>query len=139
MAKRTKGDKAKDVFNCTDSERAVFEAGIKLGGIYHQFIGATVSPENVAHLEKTIVEGTRYQPFVEEISAHVDRSELRAKTDPYDYQTVTGKMLRIRIVTRYGDARAVCELKYLPDMKYPLMYVKEVTRPGKPSGGVKKR
>ena len=121
-------DKAKDLFNCTDSERAVFEAGIKLGGIYHQFIGATVTPENVAHLEKVIVEGARYQPFVESIEAHVDRTELRQKSDPYDYQTITGKMLSVRIVTHYGTARAVCELKWLPDMHYPLMYVKEVTK-----------
>lgn len=127
MVKRTRDDKAKKLFKCTDSERAVFEAGIKLGGLYHQFIGATVSPENVAHLEKTIEEGTRYQPFVESITAHIDRSELRAKADPYDYQTITGKMLQIRIVTRYGNARAVCELRYLPHLKYPLMCVKEVT------------
>ena len=120
-------DKAKDLFNCTDSERAVFEAGIKLGGIYHQFIGATVTPENVAHLEKVIEEGARYQPFVESIEAHVDRTELRGKSDPYDYQTITGKMLSVRIVTHYGTARAVCELKWLPDLHYPLMYVKEVT------------
>ena len=139
MATVTKGDKAKGIFNCSDSERAVFEAGIKLGGIYHQFIGATVTPENVGHLEKTIVDGTRYQPFVEDIEAHIDRSELRAKADPYDYQTITGKMLSIRIVTRYGDARAVCELKYLPNMKYPLMYVKEVTRGPGAAGKAKKR
>jgi hypothetical protein len=139
MATPVKGDKAKDLFNCTDSERAVFEAGIKLGGIYHQFIGATVTPENVEHLERTITEGTRYQPFVEGIEAHIDRTELKAKSDPYDYQTVTGKMLSIRIVTRYGNARAVCELKYLKDMRYPLMYVKEVTRAEASSTGAKKK
>ena len=122
-----KRDKAKVLFKCTDSERAVFEAGIKLGGIYHQFIGATVSPENVAHLEQTIMEGTKYQPFVESIKARVDRKELRHKKDPYDYQTVTGKMLSIKIVTRYGKARAVCELRWQDDLKYPLMFVREVT------------
>lgn len=121
-------DKGKEHFNCTDAERAVFEAGIKLGAIYHQFIGATVSPENVDFLERTIEEGTKYQPFVEEIEARIDRSQLRDKADPYDYQTVTGKMLGIRIVTTYGKARAECELKWLEDMKYPLMYVKAIRR-----------
>jgi hypothetical protein len=119
-------DKGKGYFRCSDSERAVFEAGIKLGAIYHQFIGATVSQENAGHLEKTIEEGTKYQPFVEEIEAHIDRDQLRGKADPYDYQTITGKMLRVRIITRYGKARAECELKWLEDMRYPLMYVKEV-------------
>jgi len=128
MVMTVKLDKAKELFNCSDSERAVFEAGIKLGGIYHQFIGATVTPENVAHLEKTIVEGTRYQPFVESIEAKIDREDLKSKGDPYDYQTVTGKMLGVKIITRYGKARAVCELKWFDDMRYPLMYVKEVTR-----------
>lgn len=121
-------DKGKGHFNCSDSERAVFEAGIKLGAIYHQFIGATVSHENVAFLEKTIEEGTKVQPFVDEIEAKIERSYLRGKEDPYDYQTVTGKMLRIRLVTSYGKARAECELEWLEDINYPLMYVKEVTK-----------
>ena len=123
-------DKGKDHFNCTDSERAVFEAGIKLGAIYHQFVGATVTPENVAHLERTIEDGTKYQPFVKEIEAKIDRSFLRGKEDPYDYQTITGKMLGVRIITSYGNVEAECEMKWLEDMKYPLMYVKEVRKTG---------
>jgi hypothetical protein len=127
---RMSQDKGKDHFNCTDSERAVFEAGIKLGAIYHQFVGATVTPENVDHLERTIEDGTKYQPFVKEIEAKINRAFLRGKEDPYDYQTITGKMLRVRIVTSYGNVEAECEMKWLEDMKYPLMYVKEVRKTG---------
>jgi hypothetical protein len=32
-------DVADSYFSCTDSERAAFEAGIKLGTVYHQFVG----------------------------------------------------------------------------------------------------
>ena len=121
-------DKAGEFFKCTDEERAVFEAGIKLGGIYHQFIGATVSPENVDHLEKTMVNGITVQPFVEHVEAHIDRTELKEKRDPYDYITVTGKMLDVRITTRYGTARTVCRLRYIDELRYPLMYIEKVER-----------
>ncbi|MEE9268050.1 MAG: dihydroneopterin aldolase family protein, partial [Thermoplasmata archaeon] len=39
-------DPTADYFECTDAERAAFEAGIKLGSIFHQYVGAPVSPEN---------------------------------------------------------------------------------------------
>ncbi|MCI2413518.1 MAG: dihydroneopterin aldolase, partial [Cuniculiplasma sp.] len=32
-------DEAASYFHCTDRERAIFEAGIKLGSIYHQYVG----------------------------------------------------------------------------------------------------
>ena len=33
-------------FNCSLKERAVFESGIKLGTIYHQFVGTPLSSSN---------------------------------------------------------------------------------------------
>ncbi len=41
-------------FECTEAERAAFEAGIKMGTIYHQFVGVPVSSESVETLERAM-------------------------------------------------------------------------------------
>ncbi len=119
-------DPARSYFNCTDSERATFEAGIKLGSVYHQFVGTPLSEENVDLTEKSIEEGVRVQPFVEDVSVRIDRSHLRAKRSPYRYVSLTGNMLNVKLTVRYGLSTAVCELSYLEELKYPLMRVVEV-------------
>ena len=47
-------DPASLYFKCSDRERAIFEAGIKLGTIYHQYVGAPLNLSNVESLEKAI-------------------------------------------------------------------------------------
>ena len=37
-------------FACTERERALFEAGIKMGTIYHQFVGTPVNLDTVESL-----------------------------------------------------------------------------------------
>ena len=34
-------------FNCSEKERAIFEAGIKMATIYHQFVGTPVNAATV--------------------------------------------------------------------------------------------
>ncbi len=115
-------------FNCTDAERAVFEAGIKLGTIYHQFVGAPVSSKNVDVLEKSIEEGAKVQPFVKDAIVKIDRSRLREKSSEYDYLTLTGDMLDVKLTMKYKDVVVICEMKHIKEMDYPLMYVKDVIK-----------
>ncbi|MEM3428929.1 MAG: dihydroneopterin aldolase family protein, partial [Thermoplasmatales archaeon] len=35
-------DPAAPYFSCSEKERAIFESGVKLGAIYHQYIGIPV-------------------------------------------------------------------------------------------------
>ena len=121
-------DVADRYFNCTNSERAVFEAGIKLGTVYHQFVGAPISKDNVEVLEKAIAEGAKVQPFVVDASVKIDRNRLREKSTDYDYLTLTGDMLDVMLTVQYGDVTVVCEMRHIPEMDYPLMYVKEIKR-----------
>jgi hypothetical protein len=114
-------------FNCTMKERAVFEAGIKLGTIYHQFVGTPVSATNVESLEKAIEEGVKVQPFVQDIQVRIDRSLLRRKRDQFDYQTLTGSMFKVRLTIQIENVRVVAELRYLEDLSYPLMFVSNVS------------
>jgi hypothetical protein len=123
-------DIAAKYFNCSDDQRAVFEAGIKLGTIYHQYVGCPVSYNNVDVLEKAIEEGTKIQPFVDDVKVNIDRTRLKmAKSKKgYKYVTLTGNMLHVWLKVSYGSAVAICELKYLEDMDYTLMMVKEVSQ-----------
>lgn len=118
---------ASKYFNCTLRERAVFEAGIKLGTIYHQFVGTPVNAANVDILERAIADGVRVQPFVKDITVRIDRSALRRKRDEFDYQTLTGNMLDVVLIIQIENASVKAGMRYIEELHYPLMYVQEVT------------
>jgi hypothetical protein len=115
-------------FNCSESERAVFESGIKLGTIYHQFVGTPLSSSNVESLEKAIEEGVRVQPFVKDVEVHIKRKVLRGKKDEYDYQTLTGPMLEVRLTIEIDGVMVVSGMRYIDELHYPLMYVSSITQ-----------
>jgi len=110
-------------FHCTDRERAAFEAGIKLGAVYHQFVGCPISLRNVEELEGAIASCLRQQPFVIEADVGIDRDRLGAKADEYDYTSLTGEMLDVRIGVRVREAEARAGIRYEELMDYPLMFV----------------
>jgi hypothetical protein len=120
-------ERASQYFHCSDRERVAFEAGIKLGTIYHQFVGTPVASSNVASLERAIEEGVMVQPFVENIKVSIDRSQLRDKKDEYDYQSLTGAMIGVELTIRIGTVLAVTEMRYVEELKYPLMYIREIS------------
>ena len=124
-------DPAAHYFRCTDSERAVFEAGIKLGTIYHQFIGSPVNRTNVCSLEKTIEDGVRVQPFVKRVSVTIDRKALGIGGGVYRYKTLTGSMLRVKLVINYNGTETACEMRQVPEINYPLMFIRSIKRAGR--------
>ncbi len=120
--------KADSFFSCTDSERAAFEAGIKLGTIYHQFVGVPLSVQNVGTLEKAIESGSRVQPFVEDVRVRIDRTKLKDKRGQYDYVSLTGDMLDVTLVVKYKTARVKASMKLIEEMNYPLMFIEEIKK-----------
>lgn len=124
----TREQKADSYFSCSDSERAAFEAGIKLGTIYHQFVGVPLSTSTVDTLEKAIEAGSRVQPFVEDVRVTIDRSKLRDKHGQYDYVALTGDMLDVTLVVRYRKTRVKASMRYLKEMNYPLMYISGIEK-----------
>jgi hypothetical protein len=118
---------ASGYFNCTLQERAVFESGIKLGTIYHQFVGTPLSTSSVESLEKAIEDGVRVQPFVKDIKVKITRKALRRKKDEFDYQTLTGPMMEVVLTIAIENVTVISEMRYVDDLRYPLMYVKSIT------------
>ncbi|UCE91800.1 MAG: dihydroneopterin aldolase family protein [Methanobacteriota archaeon] len=113
-------------FDCSDSERAAFEAGIKMGTIYHQFVGIPVSADNAQTLERAIEEGCKVQPFVESVRVRIDRARLKSKRGEFDYVSLTGEMLDVNLVVRYKTSRVEARMEFVEDMSYPLMFIKSI-------------
>jgi len=116
---------AADMFACSVRERAMFEAGIKMGTIYHQFVGVPVDLSSVEILERSIEQGVLVQPYVDSVTVRIDRSYFREKTDEYGYMSLTGNMLDVRLTIKIDDVKVTAEMRYMKDLNYPLMYISD--------------
>lgn len=103
----------------------MFEAGVKMGTIYHQFVGVPVDAKSVDSLERSIEMGILVQPYVESVKIHIDRKPFGPKKDEYSYCSLTGEMLDVVLVIRIDDVRVKAEMRYDPVLKYPLMYISD--------------
>jgi hypothetical protein len=111
----------KDETMITDREQAVFEAGIKLGALYHQWVGTPISRSSAASVESAIEKAVVLQPFVEEITVRLDRDRMTENL--FGYSELSGLMYDVEIVTRVGFA--YCRARLLPHDGYPLMRIVE--------------
>jgi len=115
--------RAASMFKCSIRERAMFEAGIKMGTIYHQFVGVPVDLSSVDILERSIEQGVRVQPYVEDVKVTIDRSHFRPKSDEYGYMSLTGNMLNVKLTIRIENTCVTAEMRYFRELNYPLMYI----------------
>ncbi|MCL1811730.1 MAG: dihydroneopterin aldolase family protein [Methanomassiliicoccaceae archaeon] len=113
-------------FNCSTRERALFEAGIKMGTIYHQFVGVPLDQDSVGALEDAIEKGVLVQPYVESVTVRIDRSIFGPKRDEYSYHSLSGEMLDVVLVIKIEDVRVKAEMRYDPVLRYPLMYISDL-------------
>ncbi|CAB3288392.1 Dihydroneopterin aldolase [Methanocaldococcus lauensis] len=104
--------------NLSDRERAVFEGGITLGALFHQFVGTPVSKKNKELLERAIEESMKNQPFVYDIKVKIKNVEEK-------YVSLDGKMLNVDLKIKVNNTIAHLKLEYIPEIDYPLMYVKD--------------
>lgn len=110
-----------------DAQMAAFEAGIKLGALYHQFTGSPLNLENVDSLEKAIAESISVQPFVENINVDINRDMIAAKLNgEFGYCELEGKMLSVALQVIHGDIRIRASMAYNRELDYPLMEINEV-------------
>jgi hypothetical protein len=104
-----------------DRDQAVFEAGIKLGALYHQWVGTPISRESAASVESAIEQAVILQPFVEEITVRLDRYLMTENR--FGYTELSGLMFDVDIVIRVGFA--YCRAHLAPKDGYPLMQIME--------------
>ncbi len=101
-------------------EKAAFEAGIKLGALFHQFIGAPVAEKNAEVLEKAMESCMLLQPYVVEAEVKINREKLK-KTSAFGYTSLMPDMLEVRVVVRVGEAEVEAVLEWDDELNYPLM------------------
>ncbi len=118
-------DSTKSYFAGNDRDRAAFEAGIKLGAIFHQYVGVPLTRATAGELERAIESATRVQPLVDDVRVRIDRKRLQAR-GPYRYTSLAEDMLHAEVSIRVGTARVTAVLRYVPELDYPLMYLKDV-------------
>jgi hypothetical protein len=102
-----------------DRDRAIFEAGIKLGALYHQWVGTPVSRKSAASIESAIEKAVILQPYVEEITVRLNRDLMTENI--FGYSELTGMMFDVEITTRVNFT--FCRARLSPDDGYPLMKV----------------
>jgi hypothetical protein len=105
----------------SDREKAVFEAGIKLGALYHQWVGTPISRQSAASVEAAIEKAVILQPFVEEITVNLDRTLMAENR--FGYSELSGLMFSVEIVTRVGFS--YCRARLAPEQGYPFMNIVE--------------
>jgi hypothetical protein len=121
-------DLAAKKFSCSTRERALFEAGIKMGTIYHQFVGVPLDQGSVDALEDAIEKGVLVQPYVESVKVNIDRSIFGPKKDEYSYRSLSGEMLDVVLVIKIDDVRVKAEMRFDPALNYPLMYISSIEK-----------
>ncbi|HLY76514.1 MAG TPA: dihydroneopterin aldolase family protein [Thermoplasmata archaeon] len=122
----------------TSREALLFEAGIKLGGIFHQYLGIPVSSTTAAALARSIEAAVSLQPFVEKVRVRIVPTRGGAVgPGRFGYRYVTAEMIDARVTLVDGSTRVVARLSYRADLRYPLMRVESAnTSPrGRRAGG----
>jgi hypothetical protein len=103
----------------TKRELAAFEAGIKLGALYHQFVGAPVSKATAQSLELAISESISLQPYVQKVSVSIDRKMLEKNV--FGYSELQGRMILAEVEISYQGEVVRARLEYDREKEYPLM------------------
>ncbi len=109
-------------------EALLFEAGIKLGGIFHQYLGTPVSPRTAGPLARAIEEAVGLQPFV--VGVRVDIRPARGGPvgrGRFGYRYLVAEMLEVTVRLADGPVEVEARLEHRPELRYPLM---SVTRAG---------
>jgi len=113
----------------TPVEQLCFEAGIKLGGIFHQYLGIPVAPRTAPALAQAIEAAVGLQPFVERVRVRIDvRRGGPVGRGRFAYRYLTPEMLRVKLTVSDGRHRVVATLQYRPDLRYPLMSLARLKR-----------
>lgn len=112
--------------NVTSRERAIFEGAITMGALFHQFVGAPISRDTVDSLEKAMKESLELQPAIEKVEARINREKLEEAMTGFDYTSVNGDMLDVKIYSRVDDVLAVIRIKFVEELNYPLMFVEDI-------------
>ena len=76
--------------------------------------------ENLSFPHIEVDDGTRLLPLF------TSGDELKRYSTEFDYISLSGDMLDVRIRTAVEDVKAVIRIEFIEELNYPLMYVEEI-------------
>ena len=117
---------ANDRFRCSPKERACYEAGIKMGTIYHQFVGTPVNLANIEGLEREMADAIKVQPYVKDAVIRIDRGGFVRNGDIYSYKSLNGDMIDAVVTIELDGITVVSEMRYDKELGYPLMFISDI-------------
>ena len=112
--------------NITTRERAIFEGAISMGALFHQFVGTPVNKDTKTSLEKAMEESLSLQPAIEKVEVKIRFDKLEESMTEFDYTSLTGDMLDVKIHTKVEDVSAIIRIEFIEELNYPLMYVEKI-------------
>ena len=112
--------------NITKRERAIFEGAISMGALFHQFVGTPVNESTKDGLEKAMEDSLSLQPAIEKVEVKIRFDKLSEAMTEFDYTSLTGNMLDVKIHTKVDDVVAIIRIEFIEELNYPLMYVEDI-------------
>ncbi len=112
--------------NISTRERAIFEGAISMGALFHQFVGTPVNKDTKESLEKAMEESLSLQPAIEKVEVEIRFDKLEESMTEFDYTSLTGDMLDVKIHTKVDDVVAIIRIEFIEELNYPLMYVEDI-------------
>ena len=112
--------------NITTRERAIFEGAISMGALFHQFVGTPVNKDTKKSLENAMEESLNLQPAIEKVEVEIRFDKLAKSMTEFDYTSLTGDMLDVKIHTKVENIRAIIRIEFIEELNYPLMYVEDI-------------
>ena len=112
--------------NITTRERAIFEGAISMGALFHQFVGTPINKNTKEGLEQAMEESLSLQPAIEKVEVNIRFDKLAESMTEFDYTSLTGDMLDVRIHTKVKDISAIIRIEFIEELNYPLMYVEDI-------------
>jgi len=112
----------------SDRDRAIFECGISLGALFHQFTGMPLKKDktSIATIEKAIQDSISAQPYIKSVKVAINPDRLKNGTTPYDYSILTGENFEVELVSQFGKVSVVSKLKYIKELDFPLMFIERI-------------
>lgn len=112
--------------NITTRERAIFEGAISMGALFHQFVGTPVNKNTKESLEKAMEDSLNLQPAIEDVEVEIRFDKLEESMTEFDYTSLTGDMLDVKIHTKVEDVTAIIRIEFIEELNYSLMYVEKI-------------
>ncbi len=122
-------DKIYFASDITERERACFEAGIKLGALYHILCGIPISRDQkvISSIEKGIEASLKCQPFIKKVEVNLDRDNIKGeKSNEFDYDEITGKIIRAKVIVQFEQVEITARIDWVKDLEYPLMFIEKI-------------